>query len=125
MLNLAILAISLTLLCPSIAFGQTTFELIMKGKVCSEHKSQQVDCDYKIGTEFWLSISGVGNRDAGITFMKSDFKGKHYGTFGLTHGCVIVKADAANKTANPFNFAFISPRNGKVYSDWQSCQSAE
>ena len=118
------LALTLALLCPGVAFGQSTFELIVKGKSCAEQKSQQVDCDYKIGTDFWLSIAGVGNSDAGVTFMKSDFKGKYYGTFGLTHGCVVVKNGIGNKTANPFDFAFISPRNGKVYSDWQSCQAA-
>ena len=72
-----ILSLSLALLYPSMTFGQSTFELIIKGKSCAEQNSQQVDCDYKIGTEFWLSIAGVGNSDAGVTFMKSDFKGKY------------------------------------------------
>ena len=118
------LALSLSLLFPVVAFGQSTFELTVKGKSCSEQKSQQVDCDYKIGADFWLSIAGVGNSDAGVTFMKSDFKGKYYGTFALTHGCVVVKTGTANKTGSPLDLAFISPRNGKVYRDWQSCQQA-
>jgi len=119
-----ILSLSVALLCPVKAFGQSTFELIVKGKSCAEQKSQQVDCDYRIGTEFWLSIAGVGNGDAGVTFMKTDFRGKYYGTYGLAHGCVVVKTGTGNKTTNPFDFAFISPRNGKVYRDWQNCQAA-
>ena len=119
-----IFSLSLALLYSGMASGQSTFELVIKGKSCAEQNSQQVDCDFKIGTEFWLSIAGVGNSDAGVTFMKSDFKGKYYGTFGLAHGCVIVKTGTGNKTANPFDFAFISPRNGKIYPDWQSCQEA-
>ena len=118
------LALLAALLCPGLAFAQSTFDLIVKGKSCVEQKSQQVDCDYRIGTDFWLSVAGVGSSDAGVTFMKSDFKGKYYGTFGLAHGCVVVKTGTGNKTGSIFDFAFISPRNGKVYPDWPSCQAA-
>ncbi len=113
-----------TLLCTGFAFGQTTFDLAVKGKSCVEQSSQQVDCNYRIGKDFWLSIAAVGSTDAGITFMKSDFNGKYYGTVGVAHGCVIVKTGSGSGTRNPFDFAFISPKNGRVYRDWQSCQAA-
>lgn len=106
------------------AAAQTTFDALLKGKVCKESSNQQIDCDYKIGRDFHLSIAGVGLADAAITFMKSDFKGAFYGTVGVAHGCAIVKPGAANPNRNPADFAFVSPRNGKVYRDWQSCQSA-
>jgi hypothetical protein len=116
------------LLCTGVAFGQTTFDLAVKRKSCVEQSSQQVDCSYRIGKDFWLSIAAVGRTDAGITFMKSDFNGKYYGTVGVAHGCVIVKtgsgSGSGNGTRNPFDLAFISPKNGKVYRDWQSCQAA-
>jgi hypothetical protein len=112
-----------TLSCSQV-FGQTTYELVLKGKSCTEQKSQQVDCNYKIGTHFWLSIAAVGSSDAGITFMKSDFNGKYYATVGVAHGCVVVKTGVANTTSHPLDLAFVSPRNGKVYQDWQSCQAA-
>jgi len=106
------------------AFAQSTFDLVVKGKSCVERKGQQIDCDYRISTDFWLSIAAVGSSDAGITFMKSDFKGKYYGTVGIGHGCVIVKTGTANTTRDPFDFAFVSPKNGKVYLDWPSCRAA-
>jgi hypothetical protein len=109
----------------SISFGQTTFDLVVKGKSCVEQRNQQVDCDYKIGTQFWLSIAAVGSSDAGVTFMKSDFNGKYYGTFGVAHGCVIVKTGTANTASSTLDLAFVSPKNGKVYQDWPSCQAAK
>jgi len=109
----------------SLSFGQTTFDLIVKGKSCVEQRSQQLDCDYKIGTWFWLTIAAVGSSDAGVTFMKSDFSEKYYGTFGVAHGCVIVKTGITNTTSSPLDLAFISPKNGKVYQDWPSCQAAK
>ena len=117
-------ALIATVLCTGLAFGQTTFDLIVKGKSCVEQRSQQIDCDYKIGTDFWLSIAAVGSRDAGITFMKSDLNGRYYGTVGVAHGCVIVKTGTGNPTRNPSDLAFVSPKNGKVYHDWPSCQEA-
>jgi hypothetical protein len=118
-------ALLVTSLFSGLSFGQTTFDLVVKGKSCNEQRTQQLDCDYKIGTQFWLSIASVGSSDAGVTFMKSDFNGKYYGTFGISHGCVIVKTGAANTTSSPFDLAFVSPRNGKVYKDWPSCQAAK
>lgn len=113
-----------TLLTSTLAFGQSTYERIVKGKSCYEQRSQQLNCDYKIGNDFWVSIAAVGSKDAGITFMKSDFNGKFYGTVGVAHGCVIVNTGAATTIQNPLDLAFVSPKNGKVYQDWPSCQDA-
>jgi hypothetical protein len=120
------LIISATMLfAVSETFAQSTYEAILKGKSCSERRGQQIDCDYKIGNDFWLSIAGVGQPDAGVSFMKADFDGKYYGTYGVMHGCAIVKTGKANnnKTKDPLNFAFVSPKNGKVYRDWESCRA--
>ena len=100
----------------------STYDLTLKGKQCKEGLNQQLDCDYKIGDDFHLSIGGVGQSDAGVTFIKSNLNGKYYGTFGILHGCVIVKTGTKNTTKNPFDFAFVSPINGKVYKDWESCK---
>jgi hypothetical protein len=104
--------------------AQSTYKATVKGKACSETANQQVDCNYTIGKEFWLSIAGVGQSDAAVTFMKADFDGQYYGTFGVLHGCVIVKPGAASK-ATPIDLAFVSPRNGKVYMSWQQCQASQ
>lgn len=106
------------------AMAQSTYEATVRGKACSEAANQQVNCDYKIGKGFWLSIAGVGQSDAAVTFMKVDFDGQYYGTFGVMHGCVIVKPGVASK-ATPIDLAFVSPRNGKVYMTWQQCQASQ
>ena len=105
----------------------STYDLTLKGKQCKEGLNQQLNCDYKIGDDFHLSIAGIGQSDAGVTFMKSNFNGKYYGTFGILHGCVIVKTGIKNITKNPFDFdfAFVSPINGKVYENWESCKTGQ
>jgi hypothetical protein len=107
---------------PLESFAQSTYEVVLKAKSCSEW-NQQTNCDYKIGSSFWLSISGIGQPDTGVTFMKADFDGIYYGTYGVMHGCIVIKPGKANKTKNLADFAFVSPKNGKVYSDWKTCQA--
>jgi hypothetical protein len=112
--------LSFSLMFSSLVMGQSTYDLIVNGTKCTMNRNQ-MDCNYTIGSDFWLSIAGVGGVDTGITFMKSDFKGKYYGTVGIMHGCIIVKNGVANTKSSIGNMAFVSPKNGKVYQDWQSC----
>ena len=56
--------------------------------------------------------------------MKSDFDGDFYVTFGVLHGCVIVKPGKNNPRFDLLSqFAFISPKNGKVCKDWERCRA--
>ncbi len=100
----------------------STYGITLKAKQCKEGLKQRLDCNYKIGDEFHLSIAGVGQSDAGVTFIKSNYYGEYYGTFGVLHGCVIVSKGIKNISKSPFDFAFVSPLNGKVYKDWESCK---
>lgn len=114
---------TLTVFLPSKSFAEEfTFDLLTKGKECKESSNQQIDCNYKIGADFWLSITGIGLTDSAITLMKSDFNGSYYASYGLMHGCVIVKPGLKNKSLLRPNLAFVSPVNGKVYKDWESCK---
>ena len=117
---------------PSFAIGQDivyfVYEMTMKGKKCTTSEKQQIDCEYRVGKDFWLTISGIGMPDTAITFMSSSFEGDFYGTVGVMHGCVIVKPgkivlDLAAKNGVDPGFAFISPKNGKVYRTWQECEA--
>lgn len=123
-MRIQIISAAALLLWADIALAGTTYDATLKGKSCNEGTNQQMDCDYKIGSDFWLSIAGVGQSDAGVTFMKSDFNGYYYGSYGVLHRCVIVKPGRANK-APPIDVAFISPQNGKVYSSWAECRAAQ
>lgn len=39
--------------------SESTYDLILSGKSCEEIQSQQINCNYRIGTDFWLSLAGV------------------------------------------------------------------
>ena len=94
-----------------------TYDALLAGKTCQQMFNQLLSCSYKIGDSFFIEIPENGAPDAAITFLKSDIDGNYYGKFGLLHGCVIV-----NNSKGLADFAFISPRNGKVYRTWQECQ---
>jgi hypothetical protein len=103
------------------AAGASTYDAVIAGKKCTEEKpSQLMSCEYRIGKDLLISIAGIGQPDTGVTFMKANIDGDYYATFGLMHSCVIVKPGAGRD--RPLNFAFISPRTGKVFRTWQDCQ---
>jgi len=99
----------------------STFDAVLAGKKCAERDSQQLDCDYRVGKDLWITLAGIGQSDTAVTFMKANFNGDYYATFGLMHGCVIVKP--GEKTQTLADFAFISPRTGKVFRSWRECQA--
>ncbi len=108
---------------------ETTFDVVQRARVCTPSQSdvRQVDCAFEVGRSLRFSIAGVGLRDAGIAFMKSDIEGDYYGAMGLEHHCVIIwpgKATAMGQPSRAFDLAFVSPVDGRVYHDWRSCQAA-
>jgi hypothetical protein len=107
------------------AFSETTYNAVMAGRTCGIDKLQQLTCEYNVGKDLRISIPGVGTPDVGVTILKSDVDGDYYTTFGLMHQCVIVKTGGklSSITGKLPNFAFVSPKNGKVYQDWESCKS--
>ena len=118
-----ILLIGLLWLTTSPAIAETSvYELTLKGKQCQEYSGQKLECEYRIGKTLHIAITGVGQTDTSITFMKSDYNGDFYAAIGVLHGCVIVKRNLKLLTLqNAFDFAFISPRTGKVYRTWEEC----
>ena len=94
-----------------------TYRALLAGKSCKERGDQQVDCNYKIAKILHISIAGVGLKDTGIAFLKSDIDADYWGKFGMLHRCVIVKGPGLA------DYAFISPKNGKIYKDWPNCRN--
>ena len=103
----------------------STYDAIITGMKCKQNSMGSLECDYHAGRSLYFNIAGVGDKDASITFFASSFEGDYYGSVGVLHGCVIVKPGKALEGTAMFDFAFVSPRNGKVYMDWQSCQQAK
>jgi hypothetical protein len=109
--------------------SSTTYDMVRKARVCTRSgiDRQQLDCEFRVGKSLRFGIAGVGLADAGIVFSKSDIDGDYYAAFGLEHHCVIVWPGAATNKQSPgrsLDVAFVSPFDGKVYRNWQSCLAA-
>lgn len=111
--------------------GTSTYDEVLKGRQCAAHPGlQPLNCEYKVGADLHLSIDGIGQEDTGVTFMRSNAEGDFYATYGILHGCVVVKRGNKRYSPEPVgpdpmsDYAFISPRNGKVYRSWPQCKSA-
>ena len=119
--------VSASLIPPLSLQAQTAYEATVRGAECRQDDSGSRHCRYRVGKDLEFAIAAVGESDAGISFLRSSIKGDFYARFGIQHGCVIVSAgESAPKNAVPPNgdFAFVSPKSGKVYRTWQDCQKA-
>lgn len=112
------------------AAEKSTYEFVLAGKKCKTW-NQTISCEYSVGMGLQFSIDGIGQPDTGITYMKSSFEGDFYATYGLRHGCIIIKRGPkgvkSSDVRGPGSFtdyAFVSPKNGKVYLSWEECQKA-
>lgn len=114
-----LLIFSFLTLCVSPVCANEIYDKTLAGKSCKETARQQIDCTYEIGKDLLIWIAGIGLTDTAVTFAKSNFKGDYYATFGMLHLCVVVKSQRNLLQ----EFAFISPKNGKVYKDWETCRT--
>jgi len=104
--------------------NETTFDVVSRAKRCHEQvATRSIQCDYEIGKDLKIGIAAVGEESTGISFQRSDFDGDFYGSVGVMHGCVVVTP--GRKSNFEMGFAFISPRNGKVYRAWWDCKDAK
>jgi hypothetical protein len=106
----------------------TTYAAVVAGKRCTENSRQQLHCDYRVGKSLHFSITAVGQPDAGISFLRADAEGDYSVRFGVQHGCVIVQRGAQLVTDSTAriedDYAFVSPKNGKVYRTWEECRAS-
>jgi hypothetical protein len=108
---------------------QSIYDAVLTGRTCKARETgQTLSCEYRVGSDLYFSIDGIGDPDTGISFLRSSFDGDYFATVGVMHGCVIVKHGKKtlpeDLSVYMRDFAFISPKNGKVYRDWQHCQQA-
>lgn len=103
--------------------NESTFDVASRAKQCHAQEAMgSIQCDYKIGNDLKIAIAAVGEESAGISFERSDFDGDFYGSVGVAHGCIVVTP--GRKSNFEMGYAFISPKNGKVYRTWWDCKSA-
>jgi len=122
-MRLIIIVATLTLVSPAVWAEGPAYDDTLSGKKCSE-SDQQLNCEYKVGRDLEFSIAGIGVPDTSITFTRTmGLEGEYYASFGLMHGCIIIKH---GKNSNLFfkDFAFVSPKNGKVYRTSDSSKLA-
>jgi len=124
MMRLRFAAIAFLQLVICAAAEATTYDVVVAGMKCAQDANTSMECEYQVGTSLNFSVVGVGDRDAAITFFSASFDGDYYASVAVQHGCVIVKPGKLAK-GPAMDFAFVSPRNGKVYKDWVSCASVK
>jgi hypothetical protein len=73
------------------AAAQSLFQLTAQGTSCKALTDGSLFCRYVVGKDLEFSITSVGAPDAGISFLRSNFKrGDYFARFGVAHGCVVV-----------------------------------
>lgn len=97
----------------------SAYDALVDGMSCRQQTNGRLDCTYAIGESLRLSIAGVGQEDAVITFARVDSTAGWTAGFSVLHGCVVVRRAAARDSAAAP--AFISPKDGRVYRGWQHC----
>ena len=116
-------------LATEVTAAQSVFELAVKGASCKQNAQGNLLCKYQVGKDLEFSITAVGEADSGISFLRSNVDGDYFARFGVVHGCIIVAQGKATATATATSarseYAFVSPKNGRVYRTWQECQGAK
>ena len=87
---------------------------------CKQISSGRLDCEYKIGTSVRFTIAGVGQTDAVVNFLLVDPQGDFMAGIAPLHGCVIVRP-TQQRSDSTASAAFVSPHDGKVYRNWNTC----
>lgn len=100
--------------------GNATYEAVVAGMSCKQLSSGRLDCEYKVGASLRFLISGIGQPDAVVNFHLVDPQGPYVAGIAPLHGCVIVRPSQARADSTA-NAAFVSPNDGKVYRNWNTC----
>ena len=105
------------------------YSLVTNGMRCNQGGAStsaetQMVCEYSVGDGLQFRIVAVGAPDAGIEFEKVLPNSPFRAAVSLRHSCVIVEPTSDNNTSRLPQFAFVSPRTGKVYHTWQDCAAA-
>ena len=87
---------------------------------CKQQPNGRMECTYQVGDGLRFVISGVGQADAVTSILRVDSAGGHIAGFAPLHGCVIVRP-SVSRPDSLASMAFVSPYDGKVYRNWNTC----
>ena len=101
------------------AAPNAAYDAVVQGMSCKQQPSGRMNCDYKVGEGLLFTVTGVGQVDVVVNFTKLTAESEFVAGVAPLHGCVIVRrargADSLGQTA------FVSPHDGRVYRNWNTC----
>jgi hypothetical protein len=97
-----------------------TYDAVVDGMSCKQQQNGRMDCEYKVGKSLRFVVNGVGQQDVVVNFFKVDADEDYYASVAPLHGCVVVRPVVA-KSDTATNLAFVSPQDGKIYRNWNTC----
>ena len=97
-----------------------TYDAVVKGMSCKQQPNGRMDCTYQVGDALRFVIAGVGQVDVVTSVLRVDSAGAYIAGFAPLHGCVIVRP-AESRSDSLGHTAFVSPQDGKVYRNWNTC----
>jgi hypothetical protein len=102
------------------AAANKTYEAVIQGMSCKQQASGRMDCEYRVGKSLRFTIAGVGQSDVVINFFKVNVDDDFFASVAPLHGCVVVRPAAA-RSDTISQLAFVSPQDGKIYRNWNTC----
>jgi hypothetical protein len=120
------LEMMLALACAPAWAIDSPFDATTRGTLCRPTSQGPLECSYSVGQDLAFTIAPVGQPDALVSFVRSNDGGDYYGAWGAAAGCVVVKHGrrGVRESGAPYAYAFVSPKNGRVYKDWHDCRKA-
>ena len=106
----------------SAAAARNTYDAVVQGMSCRQQTSGRLDCEYKVGKSLWFLVAGVGQQDVMVNFFKVNADEDFVASISPLHGCVVVKP-SGGRTDSTATLAFVSPVDGKIYRNWNTCAS--
>ena len=113
---------------PCLAGDSSTYELVLKGKICHDGSGDAKNCEFKVGKGLHIIIIGVGHPDTETLIMESSYDGDFYAAYSSKNGCILVKRGRKGIKSDDFlgqgsmmDCACISPKSGEVYKDCKDC----
>ncbi len=104
----------------------SVFDVVVQSASCKQDSNGRRICSYKVGKDLEFTILGVGDGDAHISILRSNWEGDYYARITLNKHCVIVAPGKARAPSARMNdFAFVSPRTGKAHRTREECAGDE